>query len=110
MNPRPTRLESIQARKFRYFRDKDLFHEVGGDWVDFGWVVGVDPWVVLQVAAGGVLGNVVQLVLEIFGVADAVLMEARLPDPAWELLRKGVGEAALDALGASFDGLIYGGS
>jgi hypothetical protein len=97
-------------RQFWHFCNLDLFHEVGGDWVDSGWVVGVDPWVVLQVAAGGVLGNVVQLVLEIFGVANAVLMEARLPDAAWELLRKGVGEATFDALGATFDGLIYGGS
>ena len=95
---------------FRYFRDEDLFHEVGRDGVDFGWVVGVDPGVVFKVAAGGILGDVAQLVLVVFGVADAVLMEARLPDAAWKFLRKSMGEAAFDALGATFDGLIYGGS
>lgn len=35
-----------------------LFEEVGGDWVDFVGVVGVDPGVVLQMTASGILGDV----------------------------------------------------
>lgn len=78
--------------------------------VDFGGVVGVGPWVVLQVAAGGVFGDVGELVSEVFGVAGAVLVEAGLPDSADGLDWQSVGEAALDAWGAAFDGLVYGGS
>ena len=68
----------------------------------------MNPWVVSKVASGGILRDVAKLVLEVFGVADAVLMEARLPDAALELLRNGVGESAFDALDATFDGLISG--
>ena len=57
--------------------------EMGLDWVDFIEIVGVDPAVVLHMAACWVLGDVTQLILEVFGVADAVLVEAGLPDAAW---------------------------
>ena len=56
---------------------------MGRDWVDFIEIVGVDPAVVLHMAACWVLGDVTQLILEVFGVADAVLVEAGLPDAAW---------------------------
>ena len=79
---------------------------MGRDWVDFVGVVGVDVGVVLQVSAGGILGYVTQLILEVFCVADAVLVEAGLPDSAWRFEWEGVGEAAFDALGAAFDGLV----
>jgi hypothetical protein len=52
----------------------------------------------------------VELVLEVFGVADAVLVEAGLPDSARQFQWKGVREAAFDALGAALDGLVFGGS
>jgi len=84
--------------------------EMGGDWVDFVGVVGVDIWIVLEVASLGVLGDVTQLILEVFGVADAVLVEAGLPDSAWRFEWQGVGEAAFNALGTAFDGLVFCGS
>lgn len=91
MNRRPTLFGVCSDATIVEFCNLDLFHEVGGDGVDFGGVVGVDPWVVLQVAPGRILRDVAQLVLEVFSVADAVLMEAGLPDApgsfcgrAWE--------------------------
>jgi len=59
------------------------------------------------VAAVGILGDVGSLVVEVFCVADSMLMEAGLPDLSCELLSHCVGEAAFDALGASFDCLLW---
>jgi hypothetical protein len=89
---------------------KDSFQEVGGDWICFVQPAGVDVGVVVEVSSLGVLGDVSELMGEVFSVSDAVLVEAGLPDSACEFCGKGVGEAAFDALGATFDSLIYGGS
>ncbi len=57
----------------------------------------------------GVGGYVGSLAFEIFCIADAVFLEVGLPDFSGELLADSVREAALDALGATFDGLLIGG-
>ena len=70
----------------------------------------VDIGVIWQMAANWVVGDVRELVLKVFCISDAVLMKAGLPDPAGEFAGKGVRESAFDALGATLDGLIGGGS
>ena len=59
---------------------------------------GVDVWVVRQVGAGGVPGDVVSLRFEVAEVADAVFEVARVPDLAGGLFACGVGVAAFDKL------------
>ena len=54
-----------------------------------------------------ILGYVGELVVKVFCVANSVLMEAGLPNFSCELLPQYAGEAALDALRASFDGLLW---
>lgn len=55
---------------------------------------------VRDASALGIGGDVVDLVLEILGVADAVFVERGLPDLSAELRFDGVGESAFDALDA----------
>jgi hypothetical protein len=78
---------------------------VCGSWVDLVCESCVDVGVVLQVAAVGVLCDVVELVLEVGCVADSMFVVAGLPDFSCELLAHGVGVTAFDALDAAFDGL-----
>jgi hypothetical protein len=85
-----------------------LSREVGRHWVELLLAFCVDVDVIRQMAANWVVGDVRELVLEVFGVADAVLMEAGLPYSAGKFGSKGVGESALDALSAAFYGLIRG--
>jgi hypothetical protein len=60
-----------------------LFEETVGDWVDFVWPVGVDAGVVLEMAAGGILGYVCSLIMEVFGVAEAGGRATRASWWAW---------------------------
>jgi hypothetical protein len=83
---------------------------VFGDGVDFIGPFCVDVWVVLQMAAVRILGYVIELVEEVFGISYAVLMEAWLPDCSGKFCGKGVREAAFDALGAALDSLVLCGS
>ena len=62
---------------------------------------------VAKITAFGILSYVGKLIVEVFGVADSMLMEAGLPYFSGELLAHGVGEAAFDALGAAFDCLLW---
>ena len=80
--------------------------EVFRDGIDLVGPFCVDVWVVLQIAAVRVLSYVIELVEEVFGISYAVLMEAWLPDCSGVFFAESVGEAAFDALGAAFDGLI----
>jgi len=75
------------------------------DRVEVAGPIRVDIGMVGQVAALRVLGNVVELVDEIFCVADSVMVEAGLPDFARVEFPDCVGESAFDALNAAFDGL-----
>jgi len=68
----------------------------------------VDVGVVDQAAFFGIVGYVLALTDEVFGVADAVGVEGWLPDCAWDLGADGVGESSLDALHAAFDCLVFG--
>ena len=100
--------DSLRVRFGSRFHRSSL--EVFGDGVDLVRPFCVDVWVVLQVAAVGVLSYVIELVEVVFGISYAVLMEARLPDCAWKFCGKGVSEAAFDALDAALDGLVACGS
>ena len=71
-------------------------------------MVGVEVGIVCEVFAGGVLGDVVNLVGEIFLVADAVLVKTVLPDFSGILGSEREGEAAFDKLGSAFDGFFWG--
>jgi len=64
----------------------------------------VDVCIAGQAPALGIGGDVSELVVEILSIADAVFVEAGLPDR--ELQVEPVRETALDTLRAAFDGLI----
>jgi hypothetical protein len=62
---------------------------------------------VAETTGFGILSYVGKLIVEVFRVADSMLMEAGLPYFSGELLAHGVGEAAFHTLGAALDCLLW---
>jgi len=87
-----------------------LFNQIVGHRVEAVRVVGVDVGVVREVFAGGVVGDVEELVAEVVGVAGAVFVIAGVPDLSWGLLAGGEGVSAFDVLDAFGCGLVGSGS
>ncbi len=72
-------------------------------------VGGVDVRVARVVFSAGVVGDVLELILVVSCVCDAVCVVSILPDFAVELVAHGERETALDELDAAFDGLVWSG-
>jgi len=71
-------------------------------------VMEMDVWVVQDVFAFWVIGDVEELIVVVSCVCDAVGVVAVLPDFSREVFANGEGEASLDQLNAALDGVIVG--
>jgi hypothetical protein len=66
----------------------------------------VDVWVCFEVLPDRVVEDVLGLVAQVIVVGDSVGVVALLPDLSGKIFSDSEGEAALDELGAAFDGHV----
>jgi hypothetical protein len=70
------------------------------DGVEAVEIFGVDVWVVFVLFAGWIVSNVDELIFEVVGVSNAVLVVSAVPDFCRGLLAGCEGVSALDVLNA----------
>ena len=70
------------------------------DGVDEIWKIRVEVGIVFVLSASWIVCDVEELVVEVFGVSDAVFVVAGVPDFSWGLLARGEGVRTFDVLNA----------